>query len=241
MTTSLYVALSGQIGREKRLETIATNVANMNSAGYRATGVSFEARPAPASSGGAVYVDSGADYISRRAGALTRTENPFDIAVKGEAWLGIKSANGIAYTRDGRLRLSESGALETINGDAVLDVGGAPLSLDPSGGVVAIASDGMISQNGKQLGAIGLFSLAPDAHLTRAANASVIPDQPAAAVLDFSQNGIAQGYIEASNVDPIVEMTKLISLSREFDDINSMISQTEGSLGDAIKTLLAGN
>ena len=239
MTTSLYVALSGQIVRERRLETIATNVANMNSVGYRATGVSFEARPAPASGGGATYVDSGTDFVSRRAGALTRTENPFDIAVNGDGWLGIKQSNGVAYTRDGRLKLSESGELQTVNGDSVLDVGGAPLTLDPNGGSVSIAADGMISQGGRQFGAVGLFLLAPDARLTRSANASVVPDKPASPVLDFTNNGIAQGYVESSNVDPILEMTKLISLSREFDDISATISQTENSLGDAIKTLLA--
>jgi flagellar basal-body rod protein FlgF len=87
------------------------------------------------------------------------------------------------------------------------------------------------------LGAIGLFEFAPDARLARVPNNAVIADSPARPILDFTNSGVAQGYVESSNVDPILEMTKLIAVSREFDDINGLISQTDASLSDAIKTL----
>jgi flagellar basal-body rod protein FlgF len=235
------VALSGQIARERRLETIATNVANMNSAGYRATGISFEAMATPANMGGVTYSTSGQDFISQRTGAISKTDNPLDVAIKGDGWFGVRTSSGVAYTRDGRLQISSSGSLETINGDAVLDAGGASLSTDPRGGSVVIASDGMISQGGRELGAIGLFSFEPDAKLARAANNAVTPDLPARAILDFTKSGVAQGYVESSNVDPVLEMTKLIAVTREFDDINGMISQTDSSLNDAIKTLGSPN
>ncbi len=95
----------------------------------------------------------------------------------------------------------------------------------------------MIAQDGKQVGAIGLFAIDDDAKLTRTENSGVIPDKPATPILDFTQNGIVQGFVEGANVNPIEEMTKLIAVTRAFDGVNSQVSQTEASLQDAIKTL----
>ena len=95
----------------------------------------------------------------------------------------------------------------------------------------------MISQDGRQVGAIGLFSIDPRANLVRTENSGVIPDKPATPILDFTQNGVAQGYVEGANINPIAEMTKLIALTRNFDGVNTEVSQTESSMEDAIKSL----
>jgi flagellar basal-body rod protein FlgF len=237
MQTGLYVGLSGQIALERRLETIANNVANMNTVGYRADGVSFEAELARAGDDQVAFASAGNTFISRQRGAMTKTDNPLDVAVQGDGWLAIKTPGGIAYTRDGRMKLTDTGQLQTVNGYQVLDAGGAPIAVDPDAGPPTIAADGMITQDNRQVSAIGLFLIPDDAHLSRAANSGVIPDKPATPVLDFSQNGIVQGSVEESNVDPIMEMSKLITLTRSFDSINSAMNQSESSLQDAIKTL----
>jgi flagellar basal-body rod protein FlgF len=95
----------------------------------------------------------------------------------------------------------------------------------------------MISQNGRQVGAIGLFSIDPTASLTRAENSGVVPDKPATPILDFTRAGVVQGAVESSNVDPVREMARLIEVTRAFDGVAAEASQTEGSLQDAIKTL----
>jgi flagellar basal-body rod protein FlgF len=237
MQNGLYVALSAQISLEKRLDTIANNVANMNTVGFRADGVSFATELTKAGDNNLAYVSSGATFISRQTGSSVKTDNPFDVAVQGEGWLGIKTNNGLAYTRDGRMRISETGALQTLTGNAVLDAGGAPIILDPTAGAPTISGDGMIAQNGRQVGAIGLFEIDDDAKLTRTENSGVIPDKPATPILDFTRNGLQQGYTEESNVNPIEEMTKLIAVSRAFDGVNSQVTQTESSMQDAIKAL----
>ena len=239
MQNGLYVALSAQVALERRLATIASNVANMNTVGYCADGVKFEEEVARAGGVATAYVTPGADYISRRPGALTKTDNPLDVAVQGDGWLSISAGAGVAYTRDGRMRISEAGDLQTLNGNAVLDAGGAPIALDPSAGAPVISADGMINQNGRQVGAIGLFAIDSDAKLTRAENSGVIPDKPATPILDSTQNGLVQGTVEGSNVDPIREMTKLIAVTRTFDGVNAEVAQTETSLQDAIKSLAA--
>jgi flagellar basal-body rod protein FlgF len=237
MQSGLYVALSGQVALERRLQTIASNVANMNTVGYRADGVSFEAQLARAGDSMVAFAGSGSDFISRRSGGMSKTDNPFDVAVQGDAWLAIKTPAGPVYTRDGRLTLKDSGELTTLNGYSVLDAGGAPIMLDPSAGAPDISRDGMITQKGNQVGALGLFAIDDSAKLTRYANSGVIPSKPATAVLDFATNGVSQGFVEGSNVNPITEMTKLITVTRAFDGINAATEKTESSLTDAIKTL----
>ena len=84
MQNGLYVALSAQVALERRLETIADNVANMNTVGYRATGVSFESEMTRAGDARVSYASSGSDYISRRLGGLIETDNSLDFAVQGD-------------------------------------------------------------------------------------------------------------------------------------------------------------
>ncbi len=237
MQNNLYVALSGQVALERRLETIANNVANMNTVGYRADGVTFAAELARAGDKRIAFASAGGDFISRLNGGITKTDNPLDVAVQGDGWIGIRTPGGVAYTRDGRMQMSESGNLQTLNGYPVLDAGGAPIILDSSAGPPTIAGDGMINQNGKQVGAIGLYTIDNSANLTRADNSAVIPDKPPTPILDFTQDGIIQGYVEGSNVDPIREMTKLIAVTRAFDGVSTGLTQMETSFHDAIKTL----
>ena len=130
MQNGLYVSLSAQVALERRLETIADNVANMSTVGFRGTGVSFETEMAKAGDARLRYVSNGSDFISRRLGGLIKTDNTLDFAVQGDAWFGIQTPQGVAYTRDGRTKIDESGMLRTLNGDPVLDAGGAPILLD---------------------------------------------------------------------------------------------------------------
>ena len=234
---SLRCACRPRFRCERRLETIASNVANMNTVGYRADGVTFETEVAKAGDNRIAYVSTGSPFISRQTGATVKTGNPFDVAVQGDGWMSISNANGVAYTRDGRMRMSETGALETLNGDAVLDAGGAPIILNPAADAPTISGDGMIAQDGRQVGAIGLFAIDDDAKLTRTGTSGVIPDKPPTPILDFTQKRHPQGFVEGANVNPIQEMTKLIAVTRTFDGVSSQMSQTEASLQDAIKTL----
>ena len=237
MQNGLYVSLSAEVALERRLETIADNVANMNTVGYRATGVSFKSEMAKAGDARLSYASSGSDFISRRLGGLTKTDNSLDFAVQGDGWFGIETPQGPAYTRDGRTQIDESGTLRTLTGDPILDAGGAPILVDSAAGPLNVSADGMITQNGRQVAALGLFAIAPDATLKRAENSSVVPDKPATPILEFTRDGVVQGAVESSNVDPVREMTRLIEVTRAFDGVAAETSQSESSLQDAIKAL----
>lgn len=237
MQSSYYVTLSAQVALENRMTTIANNIANVNTVGYRAGEVSFEALISRKGDTPVAYVSPGETHISQAAGPLTSTGNPLDVAIQGNAWLAVKTPAGTVYTRDGRLRMQPDGSLQTLNGYPVLDAGNSAMLLDSSGGPPTISQDGMITQQGRQVGALGLFMIDPSAKLTRYDNSGVIPDKPATPVLDFNTNGVEQGFVEGSNINPVLEMAKMMMISRDFENVSSAQTNSEASHRDAIKTL----
>ncbi|RVU20279.1 flagellar basal-body rod protein FlgF [Methylobacterium oryzihabitans] len=237
MQNGLYVALSAQIALEKRLNTVANNVANMATGGYRAEETRFETLLAEAGAGPVAFASPGETFISRRAGEAKRTDAPLDVAVQGDAWLSVQGPNGPLYTRDGRMTMDATGQLLSVAGQPMLDSGGAPILLDPQGGPVMIGRDGSIVQNRNQVGTIGVFTLDPQAKLSRAASGAVASSVPGTAVQDFSRIGVLQGYAEGANVNPVLEMTKLIMIQRTFEQAATLTGDSENALANAIRTL----
>jgi flagellar basal-body rod protein FlgF len=241
MSTDLYVAASAEVAQARRLDAIANNIANANTAGFRAAGVRFDVAMGSVGDEPVAYAGQGEVYIVRDAGPMNFTGNSLDVAVDGEGWLALQSASGSTiYTRDGRLHMTDLGDLTSVNGYPVLDAGGGPITLDPSGGPVVIGENGTISQGGNPVGAIGLFLIPPEAKLTRYDNSAVIPDQPVEPVEDFTTASIRQGYIEGSNVNPILEMTRMIEASRAFDQAAAAMEQSDSMSQEAIRTLAPG-
>jgi flagellar basal-body rod protein FlgF len=225
------------MAREKRLDTIADNIANAGTAGFRATEVKFEELVSGAGQKSVAFASTGTNYLSDRQGELVQTGDPLDFASKGNAWFAISTPAGQVMTRDGRFTMLNTGALVTHEGYPVLDAGGAPIQLNPTGGTPVVSLDGTIRQDGHLQGAIGLFDFTPGDDVKRFGNSGVIPSAPPQPAIDRSDVGVLQGYIEQSNVNAIQEMTKLIALQRNFDSTASLVRQSESSMDDAIKTL----
>jgi flagellar basal-body rod protein FlgF len=237
MQDGLYVALSSQIALEKRLNTIADNVANASTIGFRATGVKFEDVVSGLDDKSLSFVSTGDTYISDTNGPLRETGNPFDFAIKGDAWFGIETPAGTVMTRDGRFTLTENGELVTIEGYPVLDAGGAPIQLDPRNGPPRAGADGSLRQNDNLVGALGLYNFDPGPNFVRFGNSGIVPSGEPEPVVDRLDAGVAQGFLEESNVNPVLEITRLIMVQRAFENGAAMIRDTESSYDDAIKTL----
>ncbi|RVD74120.1 MAG: flagellar basal-body rod protein FlgF [Mesorhizobium sp.] len=237
MQDSLYVALSSQIALERRLDTIADNVANASTIGFRATGVKFEDVVSGTGPKSVSFASSGNTYLSTAHGSMTETGNPFDFAIQGDAWFAIETPAGTVMTRDGRFSMNENGELMSIEGYPVLDGGGAPIQLDPRNGPPKAGADGSLRQNDQLVGAIGLYNFDPGQNFVRYGNSGIVPARTPEPITDRSDVGVAQGFLEESNVNPVQEMTRLIMVQRAFENTAALIRQTDATTDDAIKTL----
>ena len=237
MQDSLYVALSSQIALERRLTTIADNVANAGTVGFRATQVKFEDVLSGTGPSSVSFVQTGGTYLSEAKGGYRNTANPFDFAIRGDAWFGLETPDGPIMTRDGRFSMLQTGQLVSVEGYPVLDASGTALQLDPSAGAPVVSADGFIRQNGQQVGAFGLFSFEPGLNFQRYGNSGVVPNGEPQAVVDRADSGVVQGFVEDSNVNPVLEMTRLIMVQRAFESANAAIRETEGTFSNAVKAL----
>ncbi|MDE2579154.1 MAG: flagellar basal-body rod protein FlgF [Hyphomicrobiales bacterium] len=237
MSTAVHLGAAAEIALTRRLEALANNVANATTPGYRADGVKFDALVATRGGDRTTYPSGAVDYISRASGGVLRTGAPLDLAVRGDAWFSLMTPAGQTYTRDGRVTLANTGELLSVNGYSILDASGSPMFADPGGGEISVAPDGMMTQGARQIGAVGLFKLPDDTRLTRYDNSSLFSSLPAEPVVDFSRNGVLQGYIEQSNADPVIEMGRLIEIQRAFEAVAGAIDMSDTLAQDAIKTL----
>ncbi len=237
MQTGLYVALSSQVALERRLNTLADNVANASTTGFRGTQVKFDEVLASTGASKTAFVSPGQEYIDTNSGGFKQTGNPLDVAIKGDAYFQIQTPAGTALTRDGRFNMAPDGSLISTMGYPVLDVGGGPIQLNANGGEISIGADGMIRQGGQQVAQIGLFEADLSRGFTRVPNSGIIPAMEPQAVVDSMDVGMVQGYTEESNVNPIQEMSQLINIQRAFESVSSLMRDSETTLGKAIETL----
>ena len=240
MGPDIYVALSGQIALQKRMDTLANNVANATTPGFRAEHISFSTLLDEQTASGTAYAVTSKPTFTNHAGPATPTNNPLDLAIQGDAFFLIETPAGVAYTRDGRMQLSAEGELRSVNGYPYLGADGGPIRVDANAGPITIEPSGAISQGNVRVGVIGLAKLPANAALTRHLNSAFLSDVPGEPVVDTTANRVRQGYVEQSNVNPVLEMTRLIALTRTFDAIASSLETRERNAADAVRTL-AGN
>lgn len=240
MESGLYVALSGQVALQRRLDTVANNVANSSTPGFRAENTTFESVISRRARTDVAYSSAGDVTFATGAGATTQTGNPLDIAIKGDGYLAFRAPTGTVYTRDGRMQISTTGDLETLGGQPLLDIGGAPIQINTQRGPIEILANGTIQQAGAPVGRLGLFQIPAAAKLTRHEGSGLIPNMPAEPVTDFNRTGIVQGFVEGANVNPVLEMSRLIAVTRAFEALSNSIEQSDRKLSDAIRTLGGG-
>lgn len=240
METGIFVGLSAQVAREMRLTTIAENIANSQTVGFRGGQIRFEEVVRQVSGTDVSFASKGVEYLDASSGGLEQTGNPLDFAVRGDAWFGIQTDAGTVVTRDGRFTMTNNGDLVTLLGHPVLDPGGSPITLNPAGGVPELGSDGFIRQGGKQVAAIGLFAFKPPPDFQRFGNSGIVVGGDPDPIVDDGTVGIVQGHIEQSNVNALQEITDLIMVQRSFEEAASLSQSTEESLGQLIKAFNGG-
>jgi len=243
MDRLIYTAMTGAKHILEQQATTAHNLANATTTGFRAQLDSF--RAVPVISDGlptrAFVVDStvGSDFTP---GAIQQTGRDLDVAVQGKGWIAVESEGGAeAYTRNGSLKLSENGVLQTQSGLNVLGEGG-PISIPPDV-AIAIAKDGTVSAIPKTgspsavsvLGRIKLVN-PPDASLVRGDDGYFRTRDGSAADADASVM-LVDGALESSNVSVVEAMVNMINLGRQFEMQMKLLQNAENNANKASQLL----
>lgn len=242
MDTTLYVALSHQVAQRRQMDVIANNIANMGTTAFKRESVMFREYlkesdgELPNSLKNVAYVQ---DYgVSRQMtdGQLHTTGNPFDIALSGDGMLMVKKENGdLAYTRNGHLALSDEGKLITSTGQEVLDVAEKPIQFPANATGIEFATDGTISvKGGGIIGKINVVTFEDFSTLQKIGNNMFGASGQSIPSTNFQ---IVQGVIESSNVQPIIEITKMINVSRAYIQTAKIMERFQDSKNNAINRL----
>ncbi|HLK26610.1 MAG TPA: flagellar basal-body rod protein FlgF [Caulobacteraceae bacterium] len=247
MDNALYVGLSKQMLLERELDIAANNLANVNTAGFKVEelmSVPDPMTPPSLPSGSApiqFVVDNGVarDFSQ---GPLQQTDSPLDLAIMGQGFFQVQTASGVRYTRDGRFAKDNQGRLVTQQGDPVLDASASPISLNPQGGPPMIGGDGTITQtvpgqpNGQVVGRVGVVSFADLTQLSKEGD-GYYAEASGQTPTPVNDQVIRQGMLEGSNVNPIIQVTDLIRISRAYDMVANLMNSAASMSETAVQKL----
>lgn len=221
MDTTSYIALSRQIALQRHITTIATNIANASTTGYRAGHTLFaevlqragEPRRLAFTRDIALIHDLG-------PGPVESTGNPLDLAIDGPGYFSFATSNGVRYGRGGRLEVEPAGRLVSMQGHPILDDVGNPVILPPEEHSISVAADGTVSGRAGQVGRIGVVSFANEQALQRVGDGLFATELPP---LPTTGARLVQGALEGSNVRPVLEMTAMLETVRAFEAVQRLL------------------
>ncbi len=236
MDNTGYVALTRQSGLMREMTVIANNVANLATAGYRKEGVTF-AEHVDRLEGDAPSLSMAAGVarvLSPRQGALEPTGGAFDLAIEGDGFFLLETPEGEALTRAGAFTPGPGGELVNPDGLRLLDAGGAPVFVPPDAGSVSVARDGTLSVDGVPQAQIGLWSPAPGDPMDRRAGTVFALAEPPVPV---EAPTILQRHLEASNVDSVAEITRMIQVQRAYELGQSFLDKEDARVRAVLDTI----
>ncbi len=239
MDNALLIGLQTQRVLQRRMEIAANNLANISTTGFRADMlITEEVSRSPARSADAPqdirFVRDLTVGRDTRQGALNVTGEAFDLALEGEGFFVVMGPAGIAYTRNGAFTLNGEGALVTQDGFPVLDSGGAPIQFDPEGERPVIGPDGAISVGENEVGRVGAALFDRPGALERMGDSLwTAGDQTA----NPFEGRIVQGALEQSNVQPVLELTRIIEISRAYENAARIVASADQTRQRALERL----
>jgi flagellar basal-body rod protein FlgF len=249
MENALLVGLSRQMVLERQMDVVANNVANVNTNGFKADRSLFEE-----------YLNSGAhednfipsdrrvSYVQDRGtykdmsqGPTEQTKNPLDVAIDGKGFLVVQTAAGERYTRDGGLTINNQGQLVTMAGDPVIGNNG-PIVFQPTDHDISIAADGDVTvQEGVNRvdavrGKLRVVSFADAQKLLKEGSNLYSAGTGVAPTADTTSR-VRQGFVEKSNVNSVIEMSRMIDVTRTYTQISTLLQNQSDLHKTAIQQL----
>ena len=235
MENAGYVTLTRQSGLIREMRAVANNIANSATTGFRQEDVIFSEYIRPVD--GASSVSMGQGNVRRTSfaqGSLTKTGGTFDFAIEGEGFFLIETADGERLTRAGSFSPNAEGDLVTQAGQRVLDPGGAPVFIPPGVTDLSVSADGTISTDGAPIGQLGLVKPMDPQDLIRQNGVMFRVDGE----LEPAEGGkILQRFVEGSNVNAILQVTRMIEVQRAYELGASFLEAEDERVRQALRAM----
>jgi flagellar basal-body rod protein FlgF len=251
MSGGIYMAASGALAYEKRLQIISNNLANANTVGYKMDHGQFQSidpadLPASSTLTGPEMNTSLAQsfwfefnsYTDFTHGSLKNTANDFDLALIGKGFFCVQKPDGVHYTRKGDFTLNTDGVLVTRNGWPVMGDGGEITVNNKENPhqykKFAVDEEGNVSVDGKEIGSLRIVEFSEPYRLRKMGDTLFKPAEnspPAQEAQDFK---VSQGFVELSNVDVVKMMTEMIEVLRGYESYQKVIRTSDEASARAI-------
>jgi flagellar basal-body rod protein FlgF len=252
MQNTLLIGLSRQTALQRELDVVANNIANVNTTGFKSDGAVFsEYLENRASAELFASPDRRMSMVQDRMswhdmsqGTVQQTGGPLDVAIDGEGMLVVQTARGERYTRNGAMQINNLGELVTLAGDKVLGDNG-PIVLQATDRDISITKDGTIKvREGQSLnsdstrGKLRLVTFADPQQLRKdGASTFAASNGIAPTPLPDAAAHVIQGAVEKSNVRPVIEMTRMIELTRAYTEVATLLQQQSDMRKNSIQQL----
>lgn len=231
MDRGIFVALSGAVTQEKRMEVLTDNLANVNTAGFKKQKPLFEdSMPNPY--GPRAFSRVKGSVLDMTQGTMEKTDRKLDAAIKGDGFFVVNTPSGSRYTRDGSFTVGTDGTLLTREGYAVQGEKGAIRLTSPE---VSIDSTGGVHDKGMDVDRIKLVSFNKPEELKREGNFFIPSDARVKEAAVSPDTQVQQGYVEVSNVNAVTAMTTMIEAMRSYETHTKMIQTLDDMTKKAIE------
>jgi flagellar basal-body rod protein FlgF len=249
MHEGIYIAASAGIKQGKKMEVIANNLANVNSTGYKKDRLAFKELmppfppdtkmenaknvllPSNKSNKNVSYVAVTDQYTDHKPGIFKQTNSELDMALDGDGYFSVSTAEGVQYTRNGNFRLNTENQLVNQKGEPVLNEQGEPIVINAQGSDISIDANGNIfvgsGQANANIGKIKLVDFENKQTLEKIGDGLFYQSDKEAEEKTINNTTLRQGFLEASNVTAVEEMTNMISTLRLFETYQKMIQSID--------------
>ncbi len=242
MDNALLLSLSNQMVARRSMEVIANNIANMNTTGFKRESPVFQEYVVKVDAEGAhgrvkeplSFVRDTLATHDMSGGEMKTTGNPLDLAIEGDGFFVISTPEGERYTRNGNFGRDDTGRLVTSSGNPVLDDGGSEIVFSPEETSVTIARDGSISTEQGIRGRLGVVAFDNPQTLKPIGDSLW---EAAEAPVTVEGNTVVQGMLESSNVQPVVEMVRMIDIMRSYQASTELLNAGEELSRRAVQKL----
>ncbi len=236
MDLASYVALTRQSGLLKEIQSVANNIANVSTTGYRREGVVFAemVQALPAEGGSVAMTAARARYTENTQGGLIQTGGTLDMAIEGDGYFTVMTPQGERLTRAGAFTRSADGEIVNMDGHQLLDEGGGAIVIPFEATAINLASDGTLSVDGEPVARIGLVAVEDQTKLFRESGVLFRAD---AATAPLENGRVIQGFLEQSNVNAVAEMARMILVQRAYEYGQKLMDQDDERIRNVVRTL----